>query len=115
MSKKRIWGIVLIIIGIILFVFGSYVSGEVAQGEQKIKSAQKGVDQSKSLTSSNRYTKSVGNMATRPVQKKIDEGKHEAASYQTLANILHGSGVVVFIIGVGCIAFSFTSKHRKRK
>lgn len=115
MSKKGIWGIVLIIIGVILFVFGSYISGEVSDGEKKIKHAQQTVDQGKRLTSSNRYTKGIGNMAAHPVQKKIDEGKTEAKNYQTLASILHGSGIVVFIIGVGCIVFSFTSKHRKRK
>lgn len=112
MNIKRISGVVVLIIGAALFVFGSYVSEEVAGGRQKISSAQKSVDQVDSLSKMSPYTKGVGGMATGSAQKKIDKGREDVAKYQMLANLLHGSGVVLFIAGVGLVALSFMQKKR---
>lgn len=113
MDIKRIISAAMVIVGIAFFVFGSYIAGEVAQGQKKISSAQKSVDQGRSLTDRSPYTKGIGGMATESVQKKIDAGKQDAAKYQMIANWLHGSGVVLFVGGIGLFVFTLRTKKRR--
>jgi len=110
MKTKRILSGILIILGIGLYIFGSYIEDEVAEGRKKIASGQQSVDQMQELSELSPYTKGLGEMATGSAQRKIDAGKKDADAYQVLANWLHGSGIVLFIAGVGLLAFSFTRK-----
>lgn len=110
MKNKRILSIVLIILGVGLFVVGSYISSEVAQGRKKIAGAQRSVDQGKQITQISPFTKDIGDMAAGSVQGKIDEGSQTADNYELLANWLHGSGVVIFIAGIGLLVFTLVRK-----
>ena len=110
MKNKKILSGILIIIGIGIYIFGSYISSEVSQGRKKISSAQKKVDKAHGLSKLSPYTKDIGDMAAASGQKKIDEGKKEADKYQVLANWLHGSGISIFVIGIGLLGFSFIRK-----
>lgn len=110
MKKKRILGGILVIIGIVFYIFGSYISGEVAEGRKKIASAQGSVDALKGVSDATPFTKGLGDMATGSAQKKIDAGKQDADKYETLANWLHGGGIVLFIAGIGFLVFSYVRK-----
>ncbi len=112
MNIRRISGIVLMVVGVGLFLFGNYVAGEVDQGRKKISSAQQKVDFGKKATDLSPYTKDIGNLAAKPIQKKIDEGKDEADQYQTLARWTHISAIAVFALGILLFIFSFI--HRKK-
>lgn len=110
MKTKRILSGILLILGIGLYIFGSYISGEVAEGRKKIASGQQSVDRAKGASQFSPYTKGLGDMATGSAQKKIDKGKEDVEKYQAMANWLHGVGIVVFIVGAGLLIFSFTRK-----
>lgn len=99
MKFKKILSPSLIIIGIILFVFGSYISQQVKQGEQKISRAEAGVNQTCNLTKINPYTHKIGKIFTHPIRKKISEGKKSADHYKTVAFYLHLGGIIIFLLG----------------
>ncbi|PIS00921.1 MAG: hypothetical protein COT84_05015 [Chlamydiae bacterium CG10_big_fil_rev_8_21_14_0_10_35_9] len=113
MKTKRTLGIIFLILGVVLYIFGSYISGEVAKGRQQISSAQKSVDKGRGFSQLSPFTKDVGGMLADSAQKKIDEGRQQADEYEALANWLHIGGIVIFIVGVGFLAFSFSRKKRK--
>ena len=110
MKNKKVLGIILIILGVGLYMFGNYIASEVAKGRSEISSGQETVDQVKKLTEFHPFTKEIGDMATDSAQKQIDEGKVKADKYQQLANWMHGGGIVVFIVGIGIFIFSFSRK-----
>ncbi len=110
MNCKRIIGIILIICGVGLYIAGSYVAGEVAQGRKKISSAQKSVNQLRGLTNLSPITKDAGDLATGSAQKKIDAGRYKANTYQVLAGWLHGVGIAIFVIGIIILVWSFFRK-----
>lgn len=112
MKTRRILGIIFLILGVALYIFGSYISGEVSEGRKKIASAQKSVDQGRGFSQLSPYTKDIGDIIADSAQKKIDEGKQQADEYQVLANWLHRAGIIIFIVGVGFLAFSFTRKKK---
>ncbi len=112
MKKKRILGGILVILGIVFYIFGSYISGEVAEGRKKIASAQGSVDKLQGLSDVTPFSKGLGDMATGSAQKQIDAGKQDADKYQKIANWLHGGGIVIFIAGVGLLIFSFVRKNK---
>lgn len=112
MKKFKVLGGILVILGIVLYIFGSYISGEVAEGRKKIASAQGSVDTLKGISGVTPFSKDLGNMATGSAQKKIDAGRQDADQYETLANWLHGGGIVLFVAGIGLIIYSYTRKKK---
>lgn len=107
---KKIIGIVLLVIGICLYLFSGYISTQVAQGQQKIVNTQKNVNRARGLTNLSPYTKDIGNVATQPIQQKIDQGKQEVAQYQALANWLRLGGVICIVAGVVLFVFGTLGK-----
>ena len=87
------------ILGICCFVFGSIVNSKVKSGQEEIRSAQKGVNAVKGATSINPYSKVVGEVATKSIQKKINQGKVKASKFQKLAFWFKLGGVALFVIG----------------
>ncbi len=108
---KKIASPVLIILGIVFFVFGSYISSQVSQGEQKIQRAERGVNHACSLTKVDPLVHKVGKVFTTPIRDKIADGKQEASKYKKAATWLHISGIVLFVLG---IAFIFLFNKRKK-
>ena len=99
MSPKRILGILLAVVGVGLIVFSGYISDQVAEGRQKISSAQKSVNKGQSLFDSDPVAKQVGKGLFGGAQKQIDEGRREADSYDALASQLRIAGIVAIAIG----------------
>lgn len=104
MKTKKILSAALMIVGICLYLIGNYIAGEVAEGRGKIAGAQKGVDLGNKFAPSGPVTGSI--------QRKIDEGKQEADKYEVIANWLHGSGIVLFVAGLGLLVFCFVRKKK---
>jgi hypothetical protein len=99
MTKKRILGIIIAIIGISLLGTSFYIKNEVKKGRGQISSAQKKEDAGKKLFSTNPFTKELGKGLTSGIQKKINEGTVKADTYALIANILLVSGIVLIVAG----------------
>jgi ABC-type multidrug transport system permease subunit len=112
---KKILGIILLLIGLAMFFMSNYIAEQVLEGRQKIAKAQGNVDTGKKLFSLSPYTKGAGNLATSPVQKKIDAGKQEVSAYDQLAGRLYIGGIVVSIVGMGVIVWGFRGNKKKRR
>lgn len=93
-------GIVISIIGIICLGFSFYIKHRVDEGKQQIVSAQKKVDQGTSVFSLTPVTKEIGDGLSSPFQEKIDQGKQDVETYETLSNWLLGGGLILVIIGI---------------
>lgn len=107
MSAKKIIGLVFMVIGIAAYLTGSYISSQVTAGQGQVNSAQSSVNAGKSITSSNQYTKEIGNLAASPVQKKIDMGQQDIDTYTQVAFWLHVGGAIFFLLGAGLFGLSF--------
>ena len=105
MNSKKIIGIVLIIIGVVMFIFSNSISNQVAEGRGEISSAQEKVDMGNTLFSATPESKQVGKVITGSAQNQINEGSATADYYENMAHWLKIGGVVVFIIGAGLVIF----------
>lgn len=105
MRKKKILGIVLLVIGILLFGASLYIEAQVAEGKEQISSAQGTVDKGKALFSLDPLSQQVGKTITNPIQKKINEGQEEVLYYERLALWLKLAGIICFVTGVAVLVW----------
>jgi len=110
--SKKILGLILLVIGVGLYLFGNYVSNQVVEGKKKIEKTQRTVDNVRHYSKVDPYAEAVGKIATNPVQKKINEGREEVSNYRKLAKALHTSGLVLLGLGVLFLLLGFTSKKK---
>lgn len=110
MKKKRITGIILIIIGIALYLVSNYINEQVAEGRVKISSAQKEVDVGSKLFSMSPYTEGAGTFAKGHAQKKINEGEQTANQYERTAKWLFSLGIISGLIGIFLVIWSFKKR-----
>ncbi len=107
----RTSSVILLVAGIGVFVFGSYMSREASQGEEKISEAQEeAAGQRKPLLGPVR--KSVRAHQAETAQKKIGNAKENVAESRITAKWLQGSGILLVIVGLGCIASKSSRKKR---
>lgn len=107
----RILSVILLIAGLGIFTFGTHVSRQASRGEQKISQAEENA-QGGRRPIVGPVRKSVRAQAAQNAQEKIGDEKGKVAASQVTANWLHGSGIVLFVVGIGCLAFSFSNKRR---
>ncbi|MBS0620858.1 MAG: hypothetical protein JSS61_05320 [Verrucomicrobia bacterium] len=112
MTWIRGFGIFFMLCGGALFGLSQYIADQVAQGEQKISSAQKKVDTGSRLFSLSPVGQDVGKGITDSAQKKIDAGKQQVAEYSQLAHQLQTGGIIVAAIGL--VGVLFGGKRKKR-
>ncbi len=113
MILKRVLGIVLLTIGIILYFFSSYISSQVAEGKEKISSAKEQVNVAGKLFSMSPYTKGIGKEVSATGEKKIGEGEQKVAKYEKIAHQLYIGGIILVVLGAGVIAWSFAKRTKK--
>ena len=113
MNIRRVSGIILLIIGIVMYFFANYIADQVTAGKEQISSAQSKVDAGNTLFSLNPYSKQIGKaVVTDPAQQQINEGKQQVSQYDQISHWLHTGGIVVMIIGAGLIIISFIGKRK---
>ena len=106
-TKKRL-GTILLILGVGFFLFGSYTSYRVSQGEGKLSQAQEEqAGRRKPLIGPVR--KGINSRMSESAQEKISEQAQEISASRVMASWLQGSGIVLVVVGMGCFIF------RKRK
>ena len=97
MSTKRITGIIILIIGIIVILYANHLKGRIAEAEGNV---QKGT----SLFSGHSAGSQVGQAVGGAIEGKI-------SSYSTPVMLLMIGGIVIAIIGAGMALFC---KKKKR-
>jgi hypothetical protein len=112
---KKAIGLIILIIGVMAFLSGDYVTKQVGEGETKIKKTQKTVNQVQCTTKVNPYAKVVGQIVTNPIQQKIDEGRDEVAQYKKLVPILHIVGAFLAAIGILILFWGIFAKKKLKK
>ena len=110
MKSKKMWPVIIIVIGIISIGFSMYVTKQVEGGKVQVADAQQKVDSSKGLFSGNPVTREVGKGLTGGVQKKINEGKEQIAFYEAVASWTMLGGIACIVIGFGTF---FLGKRKK--
>lgn len=97
MNKKRIVGIVIAIIGIVMILFSNYIAGQVAIAQQNVQ-------ETTSMFSGNRVGKSVGDVANQAVAER-------SGPYLALSRGLKIGGVILIVVGVGFVVFGGRRKR----
>jgi predicted histidine transporter YuiF (NhaC family) len=105
LNTKRIVGLVLLICGVVLILFSSYIKHRVMEGRGQIADAEKKKEQADSLFSLDPATKVIGKAVTGSVEGKIQEGQEEADRYDKLAGWLQIGGIVCIVAGVAFVIF----------
>lgn len=105
MIMRKIPAASLIILGAALFIFGTYTSKKAAQGELTISEAEAN-EQGRRRPLVGPIRKSMNAQATQSAQRKISSAQQNVTASQVSANWLQGSGIVVFLVGLGCLIFS---------
>ncbi len=100
---KRIFGILIFIVGVVLICYAQYIKKQVAEGTLKVSSAKQSVETGKGLFSMTPVTKEVGNLVTGSAEKKIAAGQEQIDYYSSLANKMQIGGIVLVIVGAGMV------------
>lgn len=103
MNSKRVLGIVIFLVGIVMICFSMYISNQVAEGRGQISEAQGKLNQGNSLFGMSSTTKEVGKIFTSGAQSKINAYSEQADYYAQVANWLKIGGIVLVVIGVGVV------------
>jgi hypothetical protein len=91
MNTKRIIGIIILIIGVIVIIYANHLKGRLAEAQGNI---QKGT----SLFSGNSVSGQVGKAVGGALEGKV-------SSYNTPVMLLMIGGIVIAIIGAGMVLF----------
>jgi hypothetical protein len=114
MRLKKILGVILFVLGLSMYFFSNYITGQVNEGKAQVSTAEKQIDTGKKLFSLSPYTKDVGKMVTDKGEKKIEEGKVEISKYEHMAKLLHTGGIIFTIAGAGIFLISFVGKKKRK-
>jgi hypothetical protein len=99
MNKKRILGIIILVVGVSLVVSSFYIKSRVSSGREEIAQAEKTVKRGKQLFSLNPTTKEIGKGLTDSADRKIQEGSAKADRYEIIALWFQISGGVFIVVG----------------
>lgn len=106
MKSKKMFGIVLLIVGIVMLGASFYIKGQVGVGRIQISNAQRNVDSGTSIFSMTPATNQVGKGLFGGAQGRIDAGTQQADYYDQMAGWLQIGGVLCIIVGGALIFFS---------
>lgn len=106
MNVKKIIGIIVFIVGVVMLFVSANIKKQVAEGTLKVRSAERSVGQANKLFSLSPTAKQLSQGTMRGAEKKIAAGKDQIAYYSKLADELQlagfvfiAAGIVVFVLG----------------
>lgn len=111
MNFRRILGMIILVIGILMMIFSISIKNRTEEGNQEVKSGQKKVDRTNKAFSLTPLTEPLGKGVTGSAQKQIDEGKEEIAYYQQMAKWLKTGGIIFIAAGVVTIIIPRKNKR----
>ncbi len=101
--KKPI-SIGLIVLGAILFLFGTHVDNQAAQGEQNLSQAESS-EQNGRRPVIGPVRRGISSQESQAAQQRIGQAGQQVVATQVTANWLRGSGIVLVILGIGCLIY----------
>lgn len=104
MKSKRIFGIVVLLVGVAMIFFSMYIMNEVTSGRAQISQAKRNVDQGTKIFNISPVTRGVGQTLSSSANKKIGKYSEEADRYERMAQLLRVGGIVLIVVG-GVIIF----------
>lgn len=111
MSKRKLAGIVCMIIGVALIFLSKHIEAEVGAGRAQISRGQSQINTIDTVFSTNSYTRGVGQAITSSGQRRINEGIQQANYYEGVAYWCMIGGVGFVIVGAGL--FLIPARRRK--
>ncbi len=110
MRVKKIFSIIVFVIGILMLGGSYYIKNQVEQGKIQISSAEKSLSRGKSLFSLNPVTKQIGEGISRSADRKIDSANAEIQYYSNVAQGLLIGGIILMVLGAGMFFLGKRSK-----
>ena len=115
MNCKKIFGLLLCILGLAFLVVAGYIDSQVKEGRKKISKAQKNLDTGTALFSLAPVTKDLSQNFSRGIQKKIEEGTETADYYEHLAVQFKVVGIILLVAGILVVIFCKAKKKSTKK
>lgn len=102
-KKRKVWGVILIILGVILLSGSFYIKSQVKAGQKQVSQAESTTGFGDKILSLTPETKNLGDKLSSPIQDKVKEGKEQIAFYTNIANWLNILGIISIILGIGTL------------
>lgn len=112
MSFKRMIGLSVILIGIVLLFISNTINQRLDAGKEEIAKAKKQISQGEKLFSLNPVTKELGHELTGAADKKIKSGEQTIEHYAAVAKWCQYGGIG--LIALGTVVVIFGGKKRKK-
>lgn len=109
---KKILSLIALVFGVSAFIIGNYISNEVIEGEQKIAQAEENTKEQKRPVLGP-IRRNARNQATDNAREKINEKEKKIAGSEITANWLRGTGIILFVVGIGFLIFNYCQTKRK--
>ncbi len=112
MNARRIIGIVMCGVGVILIFLSLYMKDQIAHGNVEISQGESRMKTGKTLFGTNPYTKEAGNqMFFNSGDERIRAGKDEIAYYEARSNQIMTIGIISIIIGIVLVVIPVSRKR----
>lgn len=105
MKTKKIIAVVVFLVGVAMLGGAFYIKDQVAKGKLKVASAEKKINQGKTLFSLNPVSKEIGDQVAQSADRKIAGAKLEISDYEALALDLQIGGIILILLGAGGFIF----------
>ncbi len=109
LHMKKALSLVLLVSGICAFAYGSYLSYEVAPKEQKLSEAEQNIQEQRRPVLGP-IRRNARAQAMQSKESAINSGEQTIAKAHVSINWLRGTGIILFIIGSGCLIFCSVKK-----
>lgn len=109
---RKVLGIILLVVGAAAFSYGTYVSRQATQGQEKIAQAEENA-QGTRRPLIGPVRKSMSAQASENREQKINQEELKVSGFEGTARLFQGIGALVFIVGVGSlVSGGCCKKHR---
>ncbi len=105
MNVKKVIAVIVFFVGVAMLGGAFYIKDQVAHGKLQVASAEKKINQGKSLFSLNPVSEEIGDQVAKPIDRKIAHAKLEISDYEALAQDLQIGGIILILLGAGFFIF----------
>ncbi len=108
---KKMFSVLLMVIGIGVFAFGSYMAERAEMGQMGVSQAEQEVDE-EGRPIFGPVRRGIRSEEEQNARQKIGQTEQTVVQSQITAGWLRGTGAVIFITGVGFFIFNLPQKRR---